>query len=46
MKASPELVLKYYNVLKQILGRQTEKNLKKKSLNRNLLSTDISTLPL
>ena len=39
-------VLKYSNMLKWILGKQTEKNLKKKSLNRNILSTDISTLPL
>ena len=29
-----------------MLGRQTEKSLKKNSLNMNILSTDISTLPL
>ena len=39
-------MLKYSNILKKILGRQTEKNPKKKSLNSNILSTDMSTLPL
>ena len=39
-------MLKYSNILKLLLGRQSEKNPKKKGLNRKILSTDISTLPL
>ena len=35
-------MLKYSNILKKILGRQTEKNPKKKSLNSNILSTYMS----